>query len=292
MKLNSYAGLALVIVSIFLQGCMGCARVEQGYTGLLVDNYGSERGGEEAIQEVYGKVHYNSYTQDLYTNPNFVQRSAWTEGADEGSEHDEAFRIMSQDQLEFTVDVGFSWLISPEEGCSAKLFRKYRKPAATLANTEIRDIVRATVQDVFSEYNASQIYGDERSEVIDEVNVRVREELGRVKSDGGVSCFQVEDFRLLRLAPPAQISQAVEKKIAAEQKAQQAEKELVTVQMNARADSIRAAQKARDNQILERSITPELIEYEKLQLMKEKWDGTLPRVVTGSGGGGLLLNID
>ena len=61
----------------------------------------------------------------------------------------------------------------------------------------------------------------------------------------------------------------------------------------ARGDSlsavIRAAGNAQANKKLNDSLTPQLIDYERIQMLKAKWDGNLP--TTTAGDAPMLLNM-
>lgn len=289
MRKITFPSMLLVLVMSGILGGCACTTVEQGYTGVLTDLYGNDKGGIEEVGP--GRHWYNTISKDMYIFPNFVQRVAWTRDEDEGSPIDEAIRVLSQDQLEFTIDVGFSYYVTNSPGCSAAVFRLYRKPIERITEGPLRDIVRKETQDVFSQWPAADIYGENRPVVVLAVNELIQERLNRIQSDEGTPCFQIEDFALLEMQPPQSVKEAVERKIAAAQQAQTEREKLLAIKYTSQQDSIKAAMDSRNNVVLARSISPELLEWERLQLLKQKWDGKLPQVISGDGASSLLIGI-
>lgn len=280
--------LAFAFVPLVIQGC-ACTTVPQGSTGVIASLYGDEKGGIEEVGP--GRYHYNMVNKELHLFPNYVQRVALTEGEDEGSPVDQSIAVMSQDQLRFSLDVGFSYSVAPDPGCASAMFVKYRSPIEQITTGPMRDAVRRSVQNVFSQYDASFIYGRGKPQVEAEVGEAFEAWAASVTSDSGSPCVLLDNFAFLRLDPPQSVREAVERKIGAAQEAEREREKLQSVIYQSQQDSIRAAMDSRNNDLVARSITPELIEWERLQLMKEKWDGKLPQVMSGDGGG-LMLGID
>jgi flavin-binding protein dodecin len=71
---------------------------------------------------------------------------------------------------------------------------------------------------------------------------------------------------------PESITQAINAKNAAIQKAQQAENELKVVEANARKMIVQAEAEARANELKQRTLSPLLIQQQFI----EKWDGKTP----------------
>lgn len=275
----------LVVAFVAFSGC-GYERVPQGYTGIEAKNFGGERGGIE--EHTAGGVFYNPFTTDFYFNPNFVQTIAWTEGQDpaQGSRNDEAFHILSGDQLEFTIDLGISYYINPKTGCSAEIFRSYRKPIEDITDGVVRMTVRDQMQNIFSQYDADNIYGSGRPEVLSKVTTAVRQSLSDLVSVDNESCFIVDDVYLMRLDPPASVKAAVNKKIEQTQRAQQAVEETKTIREQAEQARIRAEMEALNNRQLSESLTDRVLRNKFL----DKWDGKMPQVMSDEGAQ-LLLNM-
>lgn len=147
-----------------------------------------------------------------------------------------------------------------------------------------------TVKNTFSQYEAEAVYGSERPEVMEEIYKKVKRRLAdrvHINQNGKrVGCFDVDQLNLAELRAPKKLKEAVQKKMAAQQKAQEARAKLQEQKILSKRDSVRVAQEAENNERLAESITPALVRYMQMQ----KWNGKTPRVVSGGNGGmGLML---
>ena len=70
----------IVAISTFT----GCDRVEPGYVGIKVNQWGSQKGVND-FPLVTGGVFYNPITEDIYKFPTFMQNAVWTKASTPGS---------------------------------------------------------------------------------------------------------------------------------------------------------------------------------------------------------------
>jgi len=267
---NIFSSIAIFFVAIFLfAGCLSTTKVENGFTGIEARNYGGEKGG--IIEHTPGRVWYNPWTVDFYEFPNYVQTETWTQ------DNGDALKVLSGNQLEFVVDVGLSYFVNPYPGCSAEIFRKYRKDIQDITNGPIRLTVRDEVQAIFSQSDADFIYGEGRVTIVDEVKALVTQSLTDLAIIEGQSCFVVDDLYLTRLEPPQTVKAAVEAKVAETQRAQQAVESTKRIEEEAKQAQIRADMEALNNRKISESLTPEILRNKWI----EKWDGKLPQYVGG-----------
>ncbi len=82
--------------------------------------------------------------------------------------------------------------------------------------------------------------------------------------------------------------QAIENQKAIERAEAEAKVKKTEAQAEAEATLIRAQAEAEANEILQKSITAEILQQEYI----EKWDGALPRVMTGTGEDGIMIGVD
>ncbi|MBC7451607.1 MAG: hypothetical protein H7259_08985, partial [Cytophagales bacterium] len=90
-----------------------CTRIDAGYEGILIKQYGSEKGIQD-VSLVTGRVWYNPWTENVEQYATFIQTVDY-----------EAFNVNAKDGSEFIVDPTLSFNIVP--GNSPKIFSKYRK---------------------------------------------------------------------------------------------------------------------------------------------------------------------
>jgi regulator of protease activity HflC (stomatin/prohibitin superfamily) len=162
----------------------------------------------------------------------------------------------------------------------------------------LRDIVRNSLNEVASTYNVEDIYGDHKAEFLQKVQAMIEQKVTAV----GVG---VQQFGLIG-APwvPAVIAAAITAKAQAIQQAERARNELATTQAEAAkkiAEAVgdakslvtRAQGEADANRIRQNSLTPQLLELRRIEnnrALIDKWNGQLPTVQSGQGGG-LMLQL-
>lgn len=239
--------LWLFISVILLSSCN--ERIDAGHDGLLVKMYGTDKGVQD-VALVTGRVWYNPFTEEVHEVPTFVQTVDYQE-----------FTVNAKDGSQFTVDPTIS--LKVESGKSAAIFKKYRKPLEEVINNTISNHIKDVYRIEFNKFTTDEI-----------ISNRERFEDGVQKKM--IEFFAKEGFLLEQLTsgikPPQSITQAIEAKNAATQKAQQAENEQRVVEANAKKMLIQAEAEAKANELKQRTLTPLLIQQQFI----EKWDGKTP----------------
>ncbi|MFN3316777.1 MAG: SPFH domain-containing protein, partial [Raineya sp.] len=225
---------------------------------------------------------FNPFTTQIYEFPTFVQNAVFTRDAAEGSRGNEEFRVTTKDGLVVSFDVSMNYRVAPNK--AAEIFKKYRKPLEDLDKTIMRNYMRDAYNKISGKYTAEQLY---------ENKVQFQNESeNEIKTFLGKEGFIVEQVVLLNeLRLPQGVVDNINAKINARQIAlkkeqevaqekAEAQKEIEKAKGYAEAMRIRVEAEAEYNKKLAESISPNLIEYEKIK----KWNGQTPTVV-GSGGG-------
>jgi regulator of protease activity HflC (stomatin/prohibitin superfamily) len=274
-------GITVVMIVILVVMSSACKRIDAGHVGLIVKLYGSEKGVQD-VTETTGWVWYNPFTTQIYEFPTFVQNVVFTRDATEGSRANEEFRVTTKDGLVVSFDVSMNYRVAPNK--AAEIFKKYRKPLEELDKTIMRNYMRDAYNKVSGKYTAEQLYENK-------VQFQTESE-NEIKDFLGKEGFIVEQVVLLNeLRLPQGVVDNINAKINARQIAlkkeqevaqerAEAQKEIEKAKGYAEAMRIRAEAEAEYNRKLAESISPNLIEYEKIK----KWNGQTPSVV-GSGGG-------
>lgn len=238
----------LVLASlIFFSSCN--ERIDAGHEGILVKLYGSDKGVQDVTQ-VTGRVWYNPFTESVYEIPTFVQTVNY-----------EPFGVNAKDGSVFIVDPTLS--IKIKDGESAKIFKKYRKPINEVLEMTLVNHIKDVYRIEFNKFTTDSI-------------ISRREVFENGVQDKMNAFFNEEGFILEQLTSgikyPESITQSINAKNAAIQKAQQAENELRVVEANARKMIVQAEAEAKANELKQRTLTPLLIQ----QMFIEKWDGKTP----------------
>lgn len=274
-------GIVGILIAIVVVLSSSCKRIDAGHVGLVVKLYGSDRGVQD-VTEATGWVWYNPFTTQIYEFPTFVQNVVFTRDATEGSRSNEEFRVTTKDGLVVSFDVSMNYRVAPNK--AADIFRKYRKPLEELDKTVMRNYMREAYNKVSGKYTAEQLYENK----IQFQNESEQEIKNLLEKEG----FIIEQVVLLNeLRLPQGVVDNINAKINARQialkKEQEvaqeradAQKEIERAKGYAEAMRIRAEAEAEYNRKIAESISPNLIEYEKVK----KWNGQTPQFV-GTGGG-------
>lgn len=284
MKFKGFALAALLSVALFSGAC---TRIGPGYVGIKVSMAGDNRGVDSA-PSVTGWAFYNPMLSSIYEYPTFVQTAVWSKSKDEGSANNEEITFSNADQMQVAVDVSLSYHLQADK--VPAFYVKYRSDdLSTFTHGQLRNFARDAFNEHGGKYHIEQIMGD-NADFLKEVRAALQSEVAPI----GVVLDQFGIIGIPR--PPAAVVDAINAKVHATQLAQQKQNELVQVQADMNKEKLKAetyaanalvsAQAQADaNLKVAKSLTPELVEWKKL----DKWNGALPQV-SGSGAG-ILLNL-
>ncbi len=256
--------------------------IEPGYTGIKINRLINRGVTREDI--VTGFVFYNPIQSSVVVYPTFIQRVAWTQDVHEGTARNEQLTFNTKDSVPVDIDVAVSYQL--ESSRVPEFYTKFRADQIdSFTHGFLRDTTRNIVAQVGSEYTFDDINGARKEEFL----AKVGKELGdNVKSYGVI----VQQFGLIgSLRPPKALLEAVNSKTQAIQKSIQVENEVRQAEAEAKKKIAIANGEAAANRALASSLDPKLLEWEKLQIMRQqiaKWDGKMPGVM---GGGNMLLNL-
>ncbi len=285
------AFLVLLLLGIFL---VRVTRIEAGHVGVEINLAGKQRGASE-IPVRTGWVVYSPLSTQIIEFPTFVQTVKWTKDTNEGHPINEEMGFNSKEGMEIFVDVSLSYAIEPSK--VPDFYVKYRVADMEMFTHGIlRDVVRNSLNEVASTYVVEDIYGEKKAEFLHKVQLMIEQKMSPV----GVGVQQFGFIGAPRV--PTVIATAITAKAQAIQQAERARNELATTQAEAAkkiaeaegdAKSLvtRAQGEADANRIRQNSLTPQLLELRRIEnnrALIDKWNGQLPTVQTGQGGGMIL----
>lgn len=269
---NRFRSVALIA----LLAVTACTKVEPGYVGIVVENYGSQKGVQDFPTQV-GRVWYNPITEDVYKYPTFMQNVVWTKDATEGSGVDESITFNSVEGATMNVDVSFSYSFVAES--VPRIFVTFRKDEDHITHVYIRSALRNAFTHRAATMKAVDIFGAGKQVLLDSVRADMKAQLGSkgmiVDQIAMVGAPRVE--QLVQQSINAVLT-ASQRAIEAENKVRQASAEGEQRIAAARADSIaaitKAAGQAQANRLLQESTTDVILR----RMALEKWNGVLPQV--------------
>jgi regulator of protease activity HflC (stomatin/prohibitin superfamily) len=268
--------ISMIIASALVMAA--CSKVPAGNVGVKFDLYGGDKG---VTGEVVGPGKYwLGWNEDMYLFPTFSQNYVWTAGQDDGSPNNESITFQDKEGTQINADVGVTYSIEPEK--ADEIFQKYRKGVDEITDIYLRNMVRDALNSETSKMDVADIYGVGKEELMTQVTERVKSQVEPI----GIMVEKIYWIGAMRL--PQAITNAINEKIQATQKAQQRENELQTAKAQAEierekargeADALMIAAKAEAeaNRLKQASITDGLVQY----TLAQRWDGKLPQV-TGS----------
>lgn len=255
-----------------------CAKIPAGHVGIKVNLYGSDKGVQ--VTELPPGRYFNGISHEFYRFPTFTQNASWE---DEGGD----IQFQTREGMTISVNLGIKYHLNPER--ITDIFQKYRKGVEEITNTDVRNIVRNSLNRNASKYSIREIYGTKKNAFIDEVIEDVK---AQTEPNGIIveELFVVGTFFL-----PEQVYASIEATQKAEQDALQRNNEIQTSIAEAKkkveeakgdAESVRlrSEAEANANREIAASVSPALIDYYRVQA----WNGVMPQV---TGSEGLIIDL-
>lgn len=270
--LKSAVFLVLMMSMISMSSC---TKVPAGNVGVKVYLLGGEKGVDSEVVSV-GR-YWIGINEELYLFPTFTQNYVWTKDAQEGSPNDESFQFQTSEGMNVTANIGISYAIDPEK--VNIVFQKYRKGVDEITDTYLRNMVRDALVTEGSLRKMQDVYGPGKGKLIADVQARVTDQV----ADIGIVVEKI--YWIGGLGLPRSVTDALNAKMEATQKAQQRENEV--------QQTIAEAQKAReeakgkaDALLIEAKAEAEALRIRGRAIREnksvvtlnaiEKWDGKLP----------------
>lgn len=224
----------------------------------------------------------------------------------------DALHAMSSDQLSMTLDVTVLYHLNPAHAPGIRRFMPNYQESVVASS------VRTAVRDAVREYDAVAAVSSSRDELGQEMIDLVRERIANALEQRELdpSSIHVDDVQLRNIALPEEIRDSIaevqrqrqlgnerEQSIrTAEQEAQRATAEaegqrrvaIIQAQRDAEARLIRARAEAEANDIITRSLTPDLLRLRAIEATQAITTSDGTRTVVLGGGSGqtpLILNM-
>jgi len=299
--------LAVVIGIVLVLSVVHATRIGAGYVGVEINLAGSTRGAQE-IPVRTGWVFYSPLKTQIIEFPTFVQTVKWTADVHEGHPLNEELVFNSKEGQEVRSDVSLSYAIDAAK--VPEFYVKYRTDdLERFTHGILKDIVRNSLNEVASTYSLEDIYGENKAKFLRESRDRIQAQLAPV----GV---QIQQFGFIgKPRFTAAIEQAITQKTQAITEAERARNQLAVTQAEMakavaqaegearseveRARGVassaieRAKGEAEANRLRQASITPQLLEWKRLENQRaliDRWNGELPRTVL-DGKSGILMPL-
>nr|WP_235832953.1 prohibitin family protein [Gottfriedia acidiceleris] len=198
--------------------------------------------------------------------------------------------LATSDGKRIEMDISYTYKIDSSKVVS--MFNEFGPVSIEeIEDTYLKKRLQDAARIAVSKYTVLQLYGEKSSNASADIETIY-------KDDVKVLGFFVENLTLGTPKPDAKTQDAIDarvqaaqendrKKIELETAKIEAEKKKVEAKADADSQLIRAQGQAKANQVIQQTLTNELIEYKKA----EKWDGKLP-IVSGSNSNIIQFPLD
>lgn len=285
--------LALCLVFGLIGTVVCLERVPAGYVGVVYNMNGGVDG--EVLTQGW---HLVSPAKKVTTYSIGIEQSYLTSDEKGDSPNNESFSIPTSDGKTVRVNLEFSYRF--DEARVADTFVKFKgKSGEKIKDTFIKPKIIAWTQEVSANYPVTDIFGDKRTQINDELDTYLRDKFDQY----GII---IDTVNFTDISVDEETAAAIQKKVTAQQELELAnieaqtakvnankEKEVAQIaaekaiiEANAKADVLRieAEAEADANKKIAGSLTQELIE----KIKYEQWNGKLPTV----SGSGAIVSID
>ncbi len=274
-KKLALAGVALVAAILLVRPTV--TYIEPGHVGIVINR----AGGGVSPQPLGPGFHVrNPLFTAIEQYPTFMQTLVLTRASSEGSQNNDEINVNSIEGQPLSLDVSMSFELDGTK--VPALYQTFRTDIETISHGFIKQAIRQSLQEVVGQEQIADILGPKKAETV----TRTQSALQKRLDPYGIS---VRQFTLNEFRAPKAVMDAISLKNVMQQQALTAQNELQKNTFQAQGDSIKAAGRAKAimaeaeaqakaNDLLSRSITNTLVQYE----MAKRWNGQMPQVTGGA----------
>jgi len=247
--------------------------ISPGHVGIVIHRAG---GGVDKTPLGPGLHGRNPVLTSIVEYPTFMQTLVLTRASTEGSLENDEINVNSQEGQPLSVDVSMSFELDPTR--VPQLYQTFRTDIASIQHGYVKQTIRQALQEVIGSEQIADIIGPKKAEAVGRAQ-------GLVATRLAPYGIIVKQFTLNELRAPETVMQAINTKNVMQQQALTAQNELQKNTFQAQGDSIKAVGRAKAilaeaqaqaqaNELLAKSISGSLVQYE----MAKKWNGVMPQV--------------
>ena len=250
--------------------------ISPGHIGIVIHRTG---GGVDSVPLGPGFHMRNPVFTQIIEYPTYMQTLVLTRASTEGSSRNDEINVNSTEGQPLSLDVSMSFEL--EAARVPALYQTFRTDISTIQHTYVKQAMRQALQEVVGGEAIADVIGPKKAEATN----RARGLMEKRLAPFGLI---VRQFTINELRAPQTVIEAINTKNVMQQASLTAQNELQKNTFQAQGDSIKAVGRAKAimaeataqakaNEMLARSITPTLVQYE----MAKRWDGKMP-LVSGS----------
>lgn len=273
-KLGAFI-FAVVLALVLVAGFTGISWISVGNVGIV-----KHIDGE--VTELNQGIHWVGWGVAVQEYPTYMQSLVLSDNPKEGGNDNQQWSVGTSDQQELPVNTSLTWKINTKN--APALYQ-------TVGGKDIQyisdSIVKPTMKNVVNKITHMYSWNDIKGAGQADVTAKINKELGIELDKMGIS---IGTFGFTHVGSPKGMEQSqqalataelnVKKSQADQDKAKiENQTKILNAQADAQAAKIKAEGEAAANEALSKSLTSELVEYNKVQ----KWNGVNPTTVLGNG---------
>jgi len=264
---------AMLLVALFVLLPNTFTYINPGYVGIVIHRAGGGVDPKPLGPGVHPRIPFATGIEEY---PVFLKTLVLTRSTSDGAGQNDEINVNSVEGQPLSLDVSLSFEIDPAQ--TPKLYSTFRTDIDLITHGYVKQTIRQALQEVIGQEPVADVIGPKKAEATNRTFALIAQRLAPYG-------FQVKQFTINELRAPSTVMDAINTKNVMQQQALTAQNELQKNTFQAQGDSIKAAGRAkaitaeaeaqaRANELLARSITPTLVQYE----LTKKWDGKLPTV--------------
>ncbi|MFG6329467.1 MAG: prohibitin family protein [Lachnospiraceae bacterium] len=246
-------------------------KIPVGYAGVIYSMNGGVK--DNTLSQGY---HMTKLTEHVKCFTTSNEQLLLTKDEREGSKGDDSFKVSTSDDASIAISFQMSYKFN--EAQLVDTYKKFRgMDGEDIVNSRVKSVLKSKVSEITTDYSMMDIYSGNRSEInsklTDYLDSKFIEEYG----------INVLDASIIDVHPDDQLKEAINNRVTALQKKQQAQAEQETAKVeaetalikaeNAAAIKVKEAEaEAEANRLKAASITRELINMKEAEArLKHGW---------------------
>jgi regulator of protease activity HflC (stomatin/prohibitin superfamily) len=267
--------VGLIVVLVLLPTTV--TYVNPGFVGIVIHRAG---GGVDRVPLGPGLHMRNPLTTGIEEYPVFMQTLILTKSSTEGSALNDEINVNSKEGQPISLDVSMSFELDQDK--APQLYTTFRRDIQAIQHGYVKQSIRQALQEVIGNEEIAAVIGPKKAEAVNQTQMLLSQRLAQYG-------IVVKQFTINELRAPPAVIEAINQKNVIQQQALTSQNELQKNTFQAQGDSIKAMghakailaeaeAQAKANELLARSVTANLVQYE----MAKKWDGKMPQVAGGA----------
>ncbi|WP_270572456.1 prohibitin family protein [Bacillus glycinifermentans] len=178
-------------------------------------------------------------------------------------------QVATSDGKNISMDIAYNYVVQPDK--VVELFNKFGAvDISSIEDSYLKTRLWDAARKSISKYSVIDTYGQKSSEAAAEIQKTFADDMKRLG-------FVIDDLTLGVPKPDKATQEAIDARVKSSQELERTQTELKIAEAEAKKKKIEAEGIAEYNEIIKKSISDEMIQYQWIQ----KWDGKMPKA-TGS----------